>query len=237
MSAARVLAASLLAAASLACEPSAETSTHSDAGVKVGEGGAVARFNAATGTGTDKGGECAACHMEEYEHVRQPPHVGVRPTTCGVCHVQSDWRPDVVQHDFWPLAGAHKGRPDTQCSWCHKGTPWVFKGTPKACVGCHKEDYDASTFPDHQTFPTKCANCHSTEAWKPAKHPLPPPPPPAPTPTPTPSTKGTPKGTPPRSPPRTTPTATVPSTSVPIPRPTSVPTTRPPDVISRPSRR
>ena len=222
MIASRILALSVLAAFVLACDP--------NAGVVPGpDGGATA---------ASRGGDCASCHMEEYEHVRHPPHVDVKPTTCGVCHVQEGWRPAGLHHDWWPLTGAHQGRPDTQCTWCHKGTPSVFKGTPKECVGCHQEDYDASTFPDHATFPKKCAECHTTEAWKPAKHPPPRAPAPVAAPTTTSSPKGTPKGSPPpKSPTPTRPTATVTPTPVPIPRPTSTPTTRPPDVISRPSRR
>ncbi len=234
MSAARILSASVLAAGvalaaslGLACDP--------NAGSAEGAGGGAAR-SAVT---ADKSGDCASCHMEEYEHVKNPPHVGAKPTTCGVCHVQDGWHPAVLRHDWWPLTGAHQGRPDTQCAWCHKGTPAMFRGTPKECASCHQEDYDASTFPDHQTFQKKCTDCHSTDAWKPAKHPPPKPPPPAPAVAPTSTAKATPKGTPPKTAPRTTPvaTATVPQTPVPIPRPTSVPTTRPPDVISRPSRR
>ena len=229
----RVLVMSLLASLALACDPGAGSNATPDAAT-----------GAATGpTTTERSGDCASCHMEEYEHVRHPPHVDVKPTTCGVCHVQESWRPEVLTHEWWPLTGAHKGRPDTQCSWCHKGTstPWVFKGTPKECVRCHQEDYDASTFPDHATFPTKCAECHSTEAWKPAKHPPKAPTPVAvPMPTTTASSKVAPKTTPlSKTPTRPTATPTTAPTPVPVPvpRPTSVPTTRPPDVVTRPSKR
>jgi hypothetical protein len=221
LSAARTrLAAGVLAAATLglACDPNAMTS-----------GGGVDG-----GPGEGKGGNCVTCHLAEYEHA-DPPHVDVKPTTCAVCHVQEGWHPATLRHEWWSLTGAHAGRPDTQCSWCHKGSPAVFKGTTKECVGCHREDYEASTFPDHQTFPQKCAECHNTTAWKPAKHPPPPPPVPVPTTTAT-TTKPLPKGVkpPPPKPPTRPPPTSVPTT---VPAPTSVPTARPPDVISRPSRR
>jgi hypothetical protein len=243
LSPARLLAACLLAGGALAaCEPSEATSTEpGDAGIhtEAGEGGLTKR----SGPKKDPGGNCVTCHLEEYEHVRHPPHVDVKPTTCAVCHTQDGWRPEVLHHDFWPLTGAHQGRPDTQCAWCHGGKPWRFKGTPKACVGCHQEDFDEAKFPEHSTFGTKCADCHSTDAWKPAKHP-----PKEPAPVPVPATSGSakvttsPKGTAtPRSPTPTHPTATaVPTpapTPVPIPKPTAVPTTRPPDVVTRPSKR
>ena len=185
---------------------------------------------------TDKGGACATCHMAEYEQVREPVHVGAKPTTCTVCHTQDAWRPAAIHHEWWPLTGAHLGTPSPQCSWCHKGTPVVFKGTPKACVGCHREDYDASTFPEHQTFPTTCGDCHTTAAgWRPAKHPPPKPVAPVVTAPPLGTTvpKGLtpPKSTPPKAPATARPTATATSTTPPAP------TTRPPDVITRPSRR
>lgn len=200
------------------------------------DGGGVA-IGAVPAAVTEKGGDCSSCHMPEYEGVREPVHVGAKPTTCAVCHTQEAWRPVAIHHEWWPLTGAHLGIPSPQCSWCHKGTPVVFKGTPKACVGCHREDYDASTFPEHQTFPTTCGECHTTAAgWKPAKHP--PPKPVAPVVTAPPLGTTAPKGT---TPPRTTPPSKAPATPPARPAPLSTtppaPTARPPDVITRPSRR
>lgn len=234
----RLLAASMLVSFALACDPNGGSGAAADGGA---EGGPAPR-GALVATTADKSGDCASCHMEEYEHVRHPPHKGVKPTTCGVCHEQASWHPEVLNHDWWPLTGAHRGRPDTQCSWCHEGTPVVFKGTPKECIGCHKEDYEASTFPDHDTFPTKCAECHSTDAWKPAKHP-PKAAPPTPVPTASASSKTAPSkpATVPKTPARPTATVTTPPAPTPaptpVPRPTTVPTTRPPDVVTRPSKR
>ena len=109
--------------------------------------------------------DCASCHMPEYRHADHPVHVNVKPTTCAVCHSQESWHPSVLHHEWWPLTGAHE---KAECKYCHTGTPAVFEGTPKACVGCHRKDYDGSKFPGHSTFPTTCADCHSTVAWKPA---------------------------------------------------------------------
>ena len=201
------------------------------------DGGAGTTASAVTAT---RGGDCVTCHMEEYEHAKDPPHVDVKPTTCGVCHAQASWRPSGLHHDGWPLTGAHKGRPDTQCAWCHKGKPSVFKGTPKECVACHQEDYASSTFPEHATFQKKCTDCHSTEAWHPAKQPPPRAPLAVAAPTALPPSKVTIKGKPIKATPArpaVTPVPTQAPTPVPIPRPTTTPTTRPPDIISRPSRR
>jgi hypothetical protein len=218
----------VLGLAMAACAPNGAPGPSTDGGVAIG---------AVVAASTEKGGDCSSCHMPEYEGVRDPVHVGAKPTTCAVCHTQQSWRPVAIHHEWWPLTGAHLGIPSPQCSWCHKGTPVVFKGTPKACVSCHREDYDASTFPEHQTFPTTCGDCHTTAAgWKPAKHP---PPKVVPVPVPTAPPLGTtaPKGT---TPPKTTPPK---APATPTARPTATattppaPTTRPPDVITRPSRR
>jgi hypothetical protein len=109
--------------------------------------------------------ECVSCHVEDYRRA-DPPHPGVRPDTCGVCHTQDGWHPDVLQHE-WPLTGTHL---TTGCFDCHDGTPPVFDGTPTECVGCHADDERTRTFPAHHTFGTDCASCHNTTAFRPATH-------------------------------------------------------------------
>ena len=112
---------------------------------------------------TDKSpGACAGCHIAEYKAAKN--HVDVRPTTCGICHGSEAWMPSRLDHP-WPLVGAHG---NGKCFWCHKGNPPVFSGTTKECVGCHRAEYDSATFPDHETFSTKCEQCHSSVAWAPA---------------------------------------------------------------------
>lgn len=108
--------------------------------------------------------ECVSCHVEDYERA-DPVHVGVRPDTCGVCHTQTGWHPDVLQHE-WELTGAHH---DTACFDCHDDTPPVFDGTPTDCFSCHEDD-EAHTLPAHHTFGTACASCHTTTAWRPSTH-------------------------------------------------------------------
>ena len=107
---------------------------------------------------------CATCHMDEFSRVRNPPHVGEKPTTCGVCHSQDDWRPSILNHP-WALTGAHAKA--ASCFECHKGDPAVFRGTPKLCFGCHAQDYQRG--PDHvvDQYPTTCEVCHATTGWKP----------------------------------------------------------------------
>ncbi len=107
---------------------------------------------------------CASCHMDEFSRVRNPVHVGEKPTTCGVCHRQDDWHPSILNHS-WTLTGSHAKA--ASCFECHKGEPVVFRGTPKVCFGCHAADYQRG--PDHVAdhYPTTCEGCHATTAWKP----------------------------------------------------------------------
>jgi hypothetical protein len=102
---------------------------------------------------------CAGCHMADYQGARE--HPGVKPTTCGVCHLQESWHPQWLEHP-WALTGKHVG---LDCFKCHTGSPAVFEGTPKECVGCHRAEYDRT--PGHkERFPVTCDECHSTFVWK-----------------------------------------------------------------------
>ncbi len=163
---------------------------------------------------------CAQCHMSDYRHARH--HAGEKPTTCGVCHAQSGWHPTHLEHPF-ALTRAHE---KAKCFDCHHGDPPKFHGTSNACIDCHRDEYDRA--PHHVGhFATTCNDCHSFDAWKP---PLPrpheePEPPPPPT-----ETASTPIPPPP-------PTVTVTAKPKPKPKPTTTATTtsKPPDVITRPS--
>ena len=110
---------------------------------------------------------CAGCHLQEYQAVTHPPHAGVRPTTCGVCHGEAGWHParSVLAHSF-PLEGAHA---KAACFDCHRGPTPVFEGTTKLCLDCHqKEQASANAQVEHHaSFPSQCETCHTTTAWKP----------------------------------------------------------------------
>ena len=130
---------------------------------------------------------CVACHEPEFKSTTRPPHVAARPESCGVCHTQSSWGPARIEHPWWQLTGAHaraaadQGLAGTEnrvkCFWCHRGEPAQFAGTSKECIGCHAEDLQGVKFPGHDSFGSACESCHSTEAWKPATHPVVPLPP------------------------------------------------------------
>lgn len=106
---------------------------------------------------------CEGCHRDDYDAATMPPHAGY-PLACADCHTDAGWRPSTFAHP-WTLDGAHARTP---CASCHLGDPPTYRGTPTECVGCHREDYDSSPYPGHTTFPTTCATCHTTTAWRPA---------------------------------------------------------------------
>jgi hypothetical protein len=107
--------------------------------------------------------QCDGCHHDDYLGATSPPHAGFS-TECQRCHTDAGWRPAAFDH-VWPLTGVHASTP---CASCHPGDPPRYTGTPTDCVGCHRDDYDRSTFPDHQTFPLTCDACHTTSGWVPA---------------------------------------------------------------------
>jgi hypothetical protein len=112
--------------------------------------------------------DCAGCHRKDYDTSAFPGH-DTFPTTCKDCHSTRAWKPaSIPNHDqFFKLDGKHTM---VACGSCHtKG--YSPGNTPKDCVGCHKQDYDTSPFPNHNTFPTTCTDCHKTAGWKPASIP------------------------------------------------------------------
>jgi hypothetical protein len=128
---------------------------------------------------TDDAVRCATCHLAEFDAVRggRTPHPGVRPTSCGACHLETSWKPWRVDHPWWALTGAHLraaqdetaagDEKQVKCFWCHRGEPATWKGTRKECIACHQEDRAKSRFPGHETFADTCEDCHSTDKWKP----------------------------------------------------------------------
>jgi len=109
---------------------------------------------------------CVNCHLSEFEVTTQPPHAGVRPSTCGTCHSTDGWHPYRLQHS-WPLENAHA---KANCFSCHAGTPPQFEGTNKTCVNCHQaaQSKADATVARHSSFPPTCEMCHGTSAWKPS---------------------------------------------------------------------
>lgn len=105
--------------------------------------------------------DCVGCHRDAYTRTTSPNHVAAAfPTTCESCHRASDpsFRGAVFNHAaVFPLLGQHAQQ---VCAACHKNN--VFAGTPRDCVGCHRDAYNRTTSPPHAAagFGTACETCH-----------------------------------------------------------------------------
>jgi hypothetical protein len=118
----------------------------------------------ANGQFTGTPGECAACHLDQYNQTKNPNHRQANyPLDCELCHGSSalDWRGATIDHDrFWPLRGAHKG---LDCHRCH------YRGynISSRCVDCHLDDYNNTRDPNHRQagFHTDCEVCHAPESF------------------------------------------------------------------------
>ena len=115
--------------------------------------------------------DCVGCHLDEYEQTSAPNHVSSGfPTTCMDCHRNSDpsWgngQGSGFNHGaVFPLRGQHA---TVDCASCHIDN--VFAGTPRNCVGCHLDEYEQTSAPNHASagFPTTCVDCHrnSDPSW------------------------------------------------------------------------
>ncbi|MGQ9841456.1 MAG: cytochrome c3 family protein [Anaerolineae bacterium] len=99
---------------------------------------------------------CVGCHQQDDKHK------GAFGTDCTACHRTDTWAGATFDHSksAFPLSGKHV---DVQCERCHVNQ--VFKGTPTACVGCHQDPaYHLGV------FGTACADCHTADAWRPARY-------------------------------------------------------------------
>jgi hypothetical protein len=96
---------------------------------------------------------CVACHKADDKHN------GTLGAECASCHVERGWRETRTNHDAtaFPLRGKHH---DVECKDCHRD-PQSFKGTPTACVACHRKD---DTHKEH--FGERCETCHVDRSWK-----------------------------------------------------------------------
>lgn len=112
---------------------------------------------------------CYSCHASNYNATSNPNHAGCNfPTDCSQCHTTNPgWQPALFDHNTTPFAltGAHLS---VNCNSCH---PSGCAGTPNTCVGCHQNNYNATTNPNHPAcnLSTNCTNCHTTNpGWQPS---------------------------------------------------------------------
>jgi hypothetical protein len=113
--------------------------------------------------------DCYPCHRTQYDATTAPPHAASGLSTdCAQCHDATAVRwGGGFNHSLtsFPLTGSHLTAP---CASCHING--VFAGTARRCVGCHQQQFNATTNPNHVTFgiSTECQTCHGTSAWRPA---------------------------------------------------------------------
>lgn len=109
--------------------------------------------------------QCVSCHQQNYANAANPRHSPGMPTDCTPCHTSAAWRPSGFDHNrtTFPLTGAHMTR---TCGQCHANG--IYAGTAVGCSGCHLAQANAVANPSHASFPTDCATCHTTMAWRPS---------------------------------------------------------------------
>ncbi len=110
--------------------------------------------------------DCVACHRSDFDATTDPGHAAAGfPTECDSCHTSfSTWRGALFDHATYQLRGAHRS---TDCTNCHGNG--VFAGTPRDCVACHQDDFDATSDPNHAAanFPATCDTCHTSfSTWR-----------------------------------------------------------------------
>jgi hypothetical protein len=112
--------------------------------------------------------ECKACHKSPIFkdtpmtciacHKKDDKHKGSLGEKCGDCHIERNWKENRFDHGKtrFALVGKHQA---VKCDSCHKDQK--FKGTPDACLACHKkDDVHKGQLGD------KCEQCHSAQDWK-----------------------------------------------------------------------
>ncbi len=128
--------------------------------------------------GNHKKTECRACHENlEFSHIgtacldcHTDIHKSELGFRCDNCHTPVSWenrREMFDQHidTNFPLIGVHAV---LDCQSCHIDEQnREYVNTPVECSGCHRQDYDQSMDPNHQSagFETICENCHLPNAY------------------------------------------------------------------------
>ncbi len=121
--------------------------------------------------------ECAACHSSEdgfnvrfdlnfctdCHTLNDPGFMAEHQTQFGIeclsCHDGIDRMAGFDHNQSFILDGKHA---ETSCEACHINK--IFNGTPTQCSNCHAEPEIHAGY-----FGIQCENCHTTDAWAPAK--------------------------------------------------------------------
>jgi hypothetical protein len=112
---------------------------------------------------------CVTCHRKDFDRTTNPNHAAAGfSTQCTECHKVSDatFAGLAFNHNaHFPLVGQHAIQ---NCASCHTGGR--YQGTPRDCIGCHKDDFDRTAAPNHAAagFSTTCEGCHrpTDPSWR-----------------------------------------------------------------------
>jgi hypothetical protein len=99
--------------------------------------------------------DCISCHSDIHKAT-----VG---NDCMRCHTSNTWLvdniPEIHEENGFPLVGSHSS---LSCIECHvSDNDITFINIGNECISCHKDDYLATTSPDHSNFSTNCIECHN----------------------------------------------------------------------------
>jgi hypothetical protein len=109
---------------------------------------------------------CVDCHENPHGNQFEKEQ---RAGGCQSCHSVVAWDMPNINHDTWPLTGAHA---KTRCDACHTpgednalaGSGVSYRAAPRECEGCH-EDVHLGQF--QLSEPRKgCQDCHQTQLFK-----------------------------------------------------------------------
>jgi len=101
---------------------------------------------------------CQDCHAS-HDAAFMDEHVLTFGADCAGCHDGSDRMANFDHAAVFPLEGRHAA---LQCLDCH--TAQNFTAAQAACVSCHAEPAIHAGF-----FGTNCQECHTADAWQPAR--------------------------------------------------------------------
>lgn len=101
--------------------------------------------------------DCVACHKKDDKHENT---LGAQ---CETCHSAQNWKNTSGRFDHdkthFPLRSAHAAH-KVKCGDCHADAQHL-RGTPTACVSCHKKD------DKHEgSLGRQCDQCHNDQDWK-----------------------------------------------------------------------
>ena len=106
--------------------------------------------------------QCFECHDDVHQNT-----VG---SDCARCHTQESWLvnnlSDIHRRSRFPLVGAHI---TADCYQCHKSESLVrFDVTGINCIDCHRENYMATTSPNHiqSGISEDCYTCHPVNSFQ-----------------------------------------------------------------------